>query len=65
MRFSLIYNNIFQNVQDNLCSGMTIWCRPRILNFENWGHSGKVTKRHQGQLVVKNTLKVDIGLRAS
>ena len=26
---------------------------------------GKVTKKHQGQVVVNNTLKVDNGLRAS
>ena len=36
----------------------------------NWGHSGhwtklQKTKGHHGQLVVKNTLKVDNGLRTS
>ena len=44
---------------------ISVWLRPQILNFENWGPLGKVTKGHQGQLMVKNTLKVDIGLRVS
>ena len=42
--------------------------RPRILSFWKLGTLrplGKVTKQHQGQLVVKNILKVDNGLRAS
>ena len=42
--------------------------RPRILSFWKLGALrplGKVIKRHQGQLVVKNILKVDNSLRAS
>ena len=46
----------------------TVPTRPRIRIFVFWGALkplGKVTKGHQGQLVVKNALKVDNGLRAS
>ena len=41
--------------------------RPQFLgvNLRALRPLGKVTKRHQGQIVVKNALKVDNNLRAS